>query len=91
MEVFGRIKSGTINFKPSSGANMKLILSNAMMYEFYPVNGARVINIIKDRLKLNKFSPDQGFLIQKQISLDMINEEIRKKYNIKYAERPDGN
>jgi RHS repeat-associated protein len=57
-------------FTPSAGAKKALILSNIMIYTITGFNGSTVGQIIKDSEKLKKVSPDQAYIIQKQISED---------------------
>ena len=42
-----------------------------MMYTIMTINGVKVGNIIKDPLKLSKFSPEQAYIIMQQIRNDL--------------------
>ena len=65
----------------STGADMAKILSNIMIYTITQLNGSTVGQIIKDPSKLNKVSPDQAYIIQKQITDDQNKEKPKAATN----------
>jgi len=61
----------TPTFSLSPGADRTTVLKNRMMYPIITINGVKVGDIIKDPLKLNKFSPDQAYIILSQLREDL--------------------
>lgn len=66
---------------PSPGADKAKILSNIMIYTITGFMGSTVGKIVQDPSKLKKVSPDQAYIIQKQINEDQNKQKTNSTTN----------